>query len=151
MSDPDNDLLSQLREQPDSQAEQIAREEISRHYASRVATARAKLEKTVAEMQRQIAAAETAKTVWEQHGEITSSSLAPDPREASSVRTEALVLLLTVEQARSTALAASWKDPQNQQLLAARREATRRVEAVRYWLATHGNPQDPAIKSGQPR
>lgn len=77
--------------------DQIAREEISRHYNLKVGKARAELEQKVAELQREVAAAEAAQARWENDGEITSTKASRDPSASYLLESEVLSIMLTLD------------------------------------------------------
>ncbi|MGI5186494.1 hypothetical protein ACQEVZ_60710 [Dactylosporangium sp. CA-152071] len=102
----------------DQTADQVARAEISRHYAGKVEAARTALEKATADLQRKLDAAEAARVAWEQHQEITSTAAHGEPRAADLVESEVLSLLLSVD----------------------------RVTAVKRWLVAHGHATSPRLR-----
>jgi hypothetical protein len=140
---PIDDLMA---EQSAAGDDQVAREEISRHYDQKVRKARDELAQKVAELEAEIAAAEAAQAVWETTGEITSTKASRDPRNPHLVESELMSLLLDVDKPGWKV----WKDamatPQDQELRAQWHERQNREKAVKRWLAAHGHGEHPMIK-----
>lgn len=127
--------------------EDVARAEITRHYEQRVTKARAELDKMVAELQRKLAAAETARTVWQTSGEITSSSPVGNPRAEYAVESEVMGILLTADEPYDAAVSVAFENPGDADRHLAVRQYEARVQAVTRWLGAHGHQDNPAVKT----
>lgn len=115
--------------------EQIAREEITQHYADQVADARKAYEEAAAAL----AAAERARDAWTSRGQITSANRGVDPDNPVFIANQVLRITADSQSRYMAAARVAIDNRGDAQLHAEAEEARDRSEALLRWLTAQGH------------